>query len=57
MATTSEHRIEAKCIFGHKFNVTAEQIKKLHEFGCVFCQKCGNAATVTKITVKKGKAK
>lgn len=50
-------KIEAKCIMGHKFTMTAEQIKAAQELGVAICPTCGNIATVQKISGKPAKGK
>lgn len=43
-------KLEAKCIMGHKWWMTTEQIDEARAFGCAMCPKCGNVATVEKAT-------
>ncbi len=42
--------LKAECIFGHKWEMTAEQIADARSFGCAMCPTCGNAATITEAT-------
>lgn len=41
--------VAAKCILGHKWNMTRREVNDAQEFGCAMCPKCGNVATVERI--------
>ncbi len=44
--------IKARCILGHRWEMTPEQIKKAEAFGVPMCPICGNAASVQRAVTK-----
>lgn len=48
--------MQAKCVLGHKFTLSQEDIGVARSLGCAMCPQCGNPAFVTQIGMapKKG---
>lgn len=44
--------VNARCIMGHRWNMTFEQLAEASVSGCAMCPNCGNPATVERVSFK-----
>jgi hypothetical protein len=47
---TPKIELVAECIGGHRWTMTDAQVAEARDFGCAMCPKCGNPATIEKVS-------